>query len=125
MSVPDWRRGDHSRKYKSRHEAGYDYKWVKLRLVALKRDGYLCQACKPWPRPAKDVDHIKPKAEGGEDRLDNLQSLCRECHTAKTTKENRSRGLPEYGADGWPTDGHARSYDEREAASTRRGWGKD
>lgn len=34
--------------------------------------------------PAVEVDHIKPKALGGQDEWDNTQSLCSECHKAET-----------------------------------------
>jgi 5-methylcytosine-specific restriction protein A len=33
---------------------------------------------------AMDVDHIRPLAHGGEDVADNVQTLCRPCHKAKT-----------------------------------------
>ena len=36
-------------------------------------------------------DHIIPKAEGGTDEDDNLQTLCRACHKQKTDAE-KARG---------------------------------
>jgi 5-methylcytosine-specific restriction protein A len=36
---------------------------------------------------ATHVDHIKPKAHGGTDDDDNLESLCAACHRAKTATE--------------------------------------
>lgn len=92
----------------SRHERGYGYKWQKLRQVILRRDDYLCQPClaNGRPTPATEVDHIKPKAKGGTDEQDNLQSTCKPCHAAKTQQEAReARGLrpkSKIGADGWP-----------------------
>lgn len=93
--------------YPSRHERGYDSKWVKLRANILARDLYLCQHCldKGRPTPATDVDHITPKSKGGDDAPDNLQALCRECHNRKTRDENKGRGKgagPAYDAQGWP-----------------------
>lgn len=38
-------------------------------------------------REAKTVDHIIPKAHGGTDADNNLQSLCWPCHKAKTARE--------------------------------------
>lgn len=89
----------------SRHERGYGSAWVKLREVILRRDGYLCQACKAKgrPTPATDVDHITPKAQGGTDAQDNLQALCRPCHKDKTAQEHGERhGKQKFGDDGWP-----------------------
>lgn len=80
---------------KSRHERGYDYKWVVLRKRILKRDGHLCQDCKRNGRIslAQMVDHIINKASGGTDDDDNLEAICRRCHSEKTQLEAaRGRG---------------------------------
>jgi 5-methylcytosine-specific restriction protein A len=90
---------------------GYDYAWQKLRLAVLERDFYLCQPCKKVGRitEAKQVDHIINKAECKKrglntDFLDNLQSICVDCHKLKTQKESGKFGEPKpvIGADGWP-----------------------
>lgn len=88
----------------SRHERGYGTDWTKLRLVALARDMFLCQMCKAEGRttPAKEVDHVVPKAKGGTDALINLQSLCRPCHRQKTDRDEGRRVRRVFGADGWP-----------------------
>ena len=74
----------------SRHDRGYGSQWVKLRAMILQYDSHLCQPCKRAGRvtPATQVDHIIPKAQGGEDEADNLQSICDECHNAKTAQES-------------------------------------
>jgi 5-methylcytosine-specific restriction protein A len=81
----DLRRGNSTQR-------GYDASWVKLRLVALRRDQYLCQECLRNGRPtqARDVDHVIPIAVAPERRLDltNLESLCSTCHKIKTFKED-------------------------------------
>jgi len=94
----------------SRHARGYGAEWVKLREVVLRRDGYLCQACLKVGRPTAlgvkpydhAVDHIIPKAKGGADDLDNLQSLCADCHDAKTEADEGRNQKRIIGADGWP-----------------------
>src|SRR5690349_4431915 len=93
---------------RSRHERGYGTAWEKLRLVVLERDQRLCQPCLKQDRvsPAHAVDHIKPKAQGGTDDLDNLQSICRTCHQDKTLNDQGRQSRPKLhiAADGWPID---------------------
>ena len=54
------------------------------RQAALSRDGYSCVEC---GAAAQEVDHIVPRAMGGEDDVWNLQSLCTSCHRMKTSRE--------------------------------------
>jgi 5-methylcytosine-specific restriction endonuclease McrA len=48
-----------------------------------RRDGWVCLAC------GKDhilsIDHIIPQAKGGQNTVDNLQTLCLECNGKKGT----------------------------------------
>jgi 5-methylcytosine-specific restriction endonuclease McrA len=67
--------------------------WYAARRVVLRRDHYTCQACGIRARKSSlDVDHIQEIAVGGAP-LDysNLQTLCRPCHRAKTTRFLRER----------------------------------
>lgn len=75
----------------SRHERGYGSRWERIRKRILSRDKGLCQVCLSQGRyrPAKHVDHIKNKADGGTDDDENLQAICIECHKAKTAEEAR------------------------------------
>lgn len=68
---------------------GYGWQWRQLRLQVLGRDRYLCQPClrNNIAMPANEVDHIKAKANGGTDSLENLQAICSECHRIKTQAE--------------------------------------
>ena len=68
-------------------------RWRKLRRRIFRRDGYRCRSCS---RPGRlEVDHIIPIASGGDAwDPDNLQSLCRGCHIAKTADEHRGRERP-------------------------------
>ena len=85
-------------------ERGYGWRWQKLRVQILKRDGYLCTACieRGRPTPATDVDHIKPKANGGSDEPDNLTSMCKPCHEAKSARDKGHTPKQTIGQDGWP-----------------------
>ena len=79
----------------SRHERGYGSSWDALRKRILSRDKGLCQPHLKQGkyRPAREVDHIICKAEGGTDDDDNLQAICTECHKEKTAEEAlRGRG---------------------------------
>ncbi len=78
----------------SRHQRGYGTAWDKLRLVVLSRDSGLCQVCTPTGRVTLGgiVDHIRPKAEGGDDDLSNLQTICKPCHDRKTAFESARGG---------------------------------
>lgn len=51
--------------------------WRNLRLIALKRDNYICQSCKQ--EKATEVHHLTYKNLGNES-LDELISYCRVCH---------------------------------------------
>jgi HNH endonuclease len=97
----------------SRHERGYGAAWTRVRVQALSRDAGLCQPCANAGRVTigREVDHKVPKYNGGTDDLDNLQTICKPCHEAKTAREAlAARGLAgvapraHCGADGLPTD---------------------
>lgn len=78
----------------SRHARGYGNAWDKLRIRILTRDKYLCQACIRQGRStvASQVDHIKPKSQGGTDDPGNLAAICHPCHKVKTARESSTAG---------------------------------
>ena len=62
-------------------------RWRGLRVVVLERDNYRCQACGD---PGFEVDHVRPIRSGGAVwDPDNLQTLCKSCHSIKTASEQR------------------------------------
>lgn len=73
-------------KQRTKGRAIYNSKrWAVLRRKVLLRDRYTCQHC---GRFGNNVDHAVPVAQGGlEWDTDNLQALCRSCHSRKTAKE--------------------------------------
>lgn len=56
----------------------------KTRFEVFKRDSFKCMYCGAHP-PAVvlEVDHIKPVAEGGTNRMDNLVTSCFSCNRGK------------------------------------------
>jgi len=48
------------------------------------RDGYKCRECGISDRLT--IDHIVPKDEGGNDHVNNLQTLCYPCNQRKGNK---------------------------------------
>lgn len=80
------------------YRRGYGGKeWESLRRSVLLRDNYQCQHCGKIVVNRWDgqVDHIRQKRQGGEDSLDNLQTLCLRCHGRKTAREMRALEGPE------------------------------
>lgn len=74
----------------SASKRGYGSTWQKLRLIKLQ-DQPICQqpGCL---KPATDVDHIKTLADGGENTLENLRSMCHSCHSRATALFDRGFG---------------------------------
>ena len=74
----------------TRKERGYDEAWLRLRRVVLSREP-LCRECGKQGKvvPATEVDHIVSMTRGGA-RLDtdNLQPMCKSCHSKKTIKQD-------------------------------------
>ena len=67
-------------------ERGYGARWQRYRLQFLRANP-LCVDCLPDRiTPAKEVHHIVAKRDGGKDDYDNLMSLCRPCHSRRTSK---------------------------------------
>lgn len=63
---------------------GYGATWRKTRQLVLHRDPF-CRHCQR--AASTEVDHIVPKRDGGQDTEDNLQGLCKPCHSRKTATE--------------------------------------
>jgi len=57
--------------------------WDRNRDRAIRRDQYRCQYCRRHDGPFVDlhVHHIQPISNGGTHELENLATLCNDCHT--------------------------------------------
>lgn len=58
----------------------------KIRRFVMERDFYRCKFC--GTHEALSIDHIVPRAAGGGDEIENLQTLCLSCNIKKGSKEN-------------------------------------
>ena len=97
--------GFNDRRRGSRHARGYGSEWDRLRAQALERDAGLCQLCLEageinmhGPGNRHQVDHVVPRAEGGTDALENLQTICRAHHAQKTAQEAQRAAARKRGA---------------------------
>lgn len=57
-----------------------------LRKRVFERDQGFCAKCGAYDSHW-EADHVTALWEGGKDTLENLQTLCRHCHMAKTIKD--------------------------------------
>lgn len=69
-------------------QRGYGAAWRRLRDAVLREEP-LCRICSEERRvePATTVDHIIPRAAGGDDSRENLRGLCSYHHRKKTGAE--------------------------------------
>lgn len=84
-------------------QRGYGARWQALRADFLRRFP-LCKTCEAKGRvkPANEVDHIKPRAQGGSDADANLQPLCKTCHSRKTAQTTHGTNQRGFDRDGNP-----------------------
>jgi 5-methylcytosine-specific restriction protein A len=68
---------------------GYDHRWRARRRVWLMGHP-LCVNCEQRGivKAATDVDHVVALSAGGANDEGNYQSLCHECHSIKTVRED-------------------------------------
>lgn len=60
--------------------------WLQLRNMAFERDGECCAYCGTSEGPF-EVDHIIPRAKGGENTIENVTVACRSCNRSKKDRE--------------------------------------
>lgn len=75
------------------HTTLHGWRWTAVRRAVFVRDGWRCVECGRAGR--LECDHVTPLDRGGNPwDPDNLQTLCRACHIAKTARENRRGPTP-------------------------------
>ncbi|HOJ05867.1 MAG TPA: DEAD/DEAH box helicase family protein [Bacteroidota bacterium] len=60
---------------------------LELKEQVKRRDGYRCLCCGESAKRALEIDHIAPAYYGGENSIENLQTLCGDCNRWKATNE--------------------------------------
>lgn len=71
----------------SRRRSPLPGNWAQLRRQTFARDGHMCVMCGTTER--LECDHVGPHDVH---TLDNLQTLCRACHSRKTSRDaNRAK----------------------------------
>lgn len=87
---PGLRREPEQRRNREDRLRYFTSRWTRLRMMVLRRDRGLCQEClrNGKTETGNQVDHIRAAKHA--DELfwvqDNLQTLCRKCHTMKTMR---------------------------------------
>jgi 5-methylcytosine-specific restriction protein A len=65
-------------------QRGYGTAWRKLRAEVLAMHPYCSQCGHPGSEDNRlSLDHILPRSQGGDDRLENLRVLCMTCNRAR------------------------------------------
>ena len=67
--------------HKWAYQKGVNYGYANAREHALVRDNYTCQCCGK-KNCRLEVHHIKFRSDEGSDDLENLVTLCKDCHDA-------------------------------------------
>ena len=68
------------------YQKGQTYGYHDVRYYVFARDNYTCQVCKKKDKILQ-THHIKYVSKGGSNRVDNLITVCTDCHTSKNHKE--------------------------------------
>lgn len=85
----DLGRRDYTCYWTFQYDQGRVLDWSVTRRLALLRDHGICRA-DGCGRPATEVDHIVEIQDGGaEFDLENVRSLCHDCHVVKTSARRR------------------------------------
>ena len=65
------------------YQHGQTYGFFEERYFVFARDNYTCQCCAKSKDKILQTHHIIYRSNGGTDRVDNLITVCTDCHTSK------------------------------------------
>jgi 5-methylcytosine-specific restriction endonuclease McrA len=66
----------------------------QLKKIVASQQRWNCRKCKNILDATYEVDHIIALEDGGNNDIQNLQALCRNCHGKKTMEDNIKRRYP-------------------------------
>lgn len=66
----------------------------QLKKLVASQQRWNCKKCKNILDATYEVDHILALEDGGNNDINNLQALCRNCHGKKTMEDNIKRRYP-------------------------------
>lgn len=67
----------------------------QLKKIVASQQRWNCKKCKNILDATYEVDHIIALEDGGNNDIQNLQALCRNCHGRKTMEDNIKRRYPD------------------------------
>jgi len=67
----------------------------QLKKIVASQQHWNCKKCKNILDATYEVDHIISLEDGGNNDIQNLQALCRNCHGKKTMEDNIKRRYPD------------------------------
>lgn len=70
------------------YQHGETYGFYDERYYVFARDNYTCQCCGKSKDKIFQTHHILYTSKGGTDRVDNLITVCTECHTSENHKKD-------------------------------------
>lgn len=88
--APEYVKGRLRKEQQRKRGGGDPSSWTARRVRVLERDGYLCAYC---GGKASTVDHVTPKAMGGDDDFGNLVGCCEACNYRKNNRTPEQAGM--------------------------------
>jgi 5-methylcytosine-specific restriction endonuclease McrA len=67
----------------------------QLKKIVASQQHWNCKKCKNILDATYEIDHIIALEDGGNNNIQNLQALCRNCHGKKTMEDNIKRRYPD------------------------------
>lgn len=71
------------------YQHGQTYGFFNERYYVFARDNYTCQCCGKSKDKILQTHHIVYRSNGGTNRVDNLITVCTDCHTSENHKKGR------------------------------------